>query len=170
MTSNIINQTPYLRTSRQFPEDLSQLCIESNKSYIDIANAVNQRTIGVFTKNRPVVTGESWFLTSQRQQTLRQLYSFGAIAAGTELDIPHGLDLDNVVRFTRIYGVVTTNIPDYRPLPYIDPTNLTTGMTILVGPGVVPPFVGVPSIRIVLGATAAPVTSGIAVLEWLSNV
>lgn len=170
MTSNIINQTPYLRTSRQFPEDLSQLCVESNKSYIDIANAVNQRTIGIFVKNRPIVTGESWFLSSQRQQTLRQLYSFGAIAPGTELDIPTQINPNDIVRFTKIYGVVTTNGTDYRPLPYIDPNSLTTGMAILVGPGFVPPFVGVPCIRIVLGPTALPVTSGIAVLEWLSNV
>lgn len=170
MTSNIINQVPYLRTSRQFPEDLKQLTIEVNKSYIDIATTVNNRIIGIFPKNRPAVTGESWYFSSQRQQTLRQIYSFGAIAPGTELDIPHGLDLDNVVIFTKIYGSVITNNPDYRPLPYIEPITLTTGMTILVGPGTVPPFVGVPCIRIVLGTTALPVTSGIAVLEWLSNV
>lgn len=165
MTSNIVNQVPYLRTSRQFPEDLKQLSIEVNKSYIDTATAVNNRTIGIFPTNRPAITGESWYFSSQRQQTLRQIYPFGAIAAGTELDIPHGLDLDNVVRFTRIYATVTTTTPDYRPIPYIDPAVLTTGMTILVGP-----VAGVSCIRIVLGATAVPVTSGVAVLEWLSNV
>ncbi|HMK58319.1 MAG TPA: hypothetical protein VK462_04650 [Nitrososphaeraceae archaeon] len=159
--NNIINQTPYLRTSQEFPEDLPQLCVQINRSYIETATAVNYRTIGIFPKNRPAVTGESWYLTSQRQQTLRQIYSFGAIAPGTELDIPHGLDINNVVIFTRIYGTVITNGIDYRPLPYVDPTTLTTGMAILVNPSV---------IRIVLGTTAQPVTSGIAVLEWLSNV
>jgi len=159
--NNLINKVPYLRTSRLFPEDLPKLCTEIDKSYIDIALAVNYRTIGIFPKNNPAVTGESWFLTSQRQQTLRQLYSFGAIAPGTELDIPHGLNVNNIVIFTRIYGTVITNGVDYRPLPYIDPTTLTTGMAILVNASV---------IRIVIGTTAQPVTSGIAVLEWLSNV
>ena len=165
MTNNVINQVPFLRTSRQFPEDLRQISIEVNKSYIDIATAVNNRIIGIFPTNRPAVTGESWYFSSQRQQTLRQIYPFGAIASGTELDIPHGLDLDNVVIFTRIYATVITTTPDYRPIPYIDPAVLTTGMTILVGT-----VAGVPSIRIVLGATAVPVDSGVAVLEWLSNV
>ena len=165
MTSNIVNQVPYLRTSRQFPEDLKQLTVESNKSYIDIATAVNNRTIGIFPTNRPAVTGESWYFSSQRQQTLRQIYPFGAIAPGTELDIPTGIEPINIVRFTRIYGTVITNAPDHRPLPYIDPVVLTTGMTILVGT-----VAGILQIRIVLGATALPVTSGVAILEWLSNV
>lgn len=170
MSSNVVNQIPYLRTSRNFPEDISELTVQVNKSYVDIATAVNNRIIGIFPTNRPAITGESWYFTSQRQQTLRQIYPFGAIAPGTELDIPHGIPLTDIVRFTRIYGTVITNAPDYRPLPYIDPGLLTTGMTILVGPGTVVPFVGVPCIRIVLGATAVPVTSGVAVLEWLSNV
>ena len=168
--NNILNKVPYLRTSRQFPQELSQLCIEMSKSYIDTALAVNVRTIGIFPTNNPVVTGESWYFSSKRQQTLRQFYPFKAIAAGTELDIPHGLDLNNVVLFTRIYATVKTTIPDYRPIPFVDPTGGTVTMTILVGPGLVPPNVGVPCIRIVLGATAVPVTSGVAVLEWLSNV
>ena len=170
MSSNVVNQIPYLRTSRSFPEEISELTVQINKTYVDIATAVNFRTIGIFPTNRPAITGESWYLTSRRQQTLRQIYPFGAIAPGTELDIPHGLDLDNVVIFTRISATVITNVPDYRPIPYIDPAVLTTGMTILVGPGTVVPFVGVPCIRIILGATAPAVTSGVAVLEWLSNV
>ncbi len=170
MISHVINQVPYLRTSRQFSEDLKPLTVEVNKSYIDIATAVNNRIIGIFPTNRPAVTGESWYFSSQRQQTLRQIYPFGAIAPGTELDIPHGISLPDVVRFTKIYATVITNVPDYRPIPYIDPAVLTTGMTILVGPGTVAPYIGVPCIRIVLGATAVPVTSGVAILEWLSNV
>jgi hypothetical protein len=165
MTSNVINQVPFLRTSRQFSEDIKSLTLEINKSYIDIATAVNNRIIGIFPTNRPAVTGESWYFSSQRQQTLRQIYSFGAIAPGTELDIPTGISVPDIVIFTKIYGSVITNGPDYRPLPYIDPATLTTGMTILVGQ-----IAGLQQIRIVIGATALPVTSGVAVLEWLSNV
>lgn len=165
MSTNVVNQVPYLRTTREFPEEMKELTVQINKSYVDIANAVNFRIIGIFPKNRPAITGESWYLTSQRNQTLRQIYSFGAIAAGAELDIPTGIPPTDIVRFTKIYANVITTTPDYRPIPYIDPAVLTTGMTILVGQ-----VAGIQQIRIILGATAVPVTSGIAVLEWLSNV
>lgn len=155
------SQVPYLRTSRDF-NVANELPTTLNKMYIDIANTVNTRTIGIFPTNKHVVTGESWFVQSnQRQQTLRQVYSFGAIAAGTELDIPHGIT--SFIQFTKIYGTVITNVPDYRPLPYVDPITLTTGMALLVGT-----VAGVPSIRIILGATAVPVTSGLVILEWMS--
>jgi hypothetical protein len=42
---------------------------------------------------------------------------------------------------------------------------LTTSMTISVGP-----VAGILQIKVVLGSTAPPVTSGVAVLEFLSNV
>jgi hypothetical protein len=32
MSNNIVNQMPYLRTSRNFPVDLQQLVVEVNKS------------------------------------------------------------------------------------------------------------------------------------------
>jgi hypothetical protein len=134
-----------------------------NKTYIDIANAVNNRTISIFPANRSAITGESWFIKNQRQQSFRQIYPFGAISAGSELDIP--IDISNFTMFTRIYGTVITTTPDYRPLPYTDPTTSTTGMALLVGP-----IMGILNIRIVLGATAQPVTSGNVVLEWLSQV
>jgi len=159
MSTNITNQVAFLRTSREFPEDLHQLTVEINKSYLDIANTVNARTIGLFTTNRPAITGESWFITNnQRQQTLRKIYSFGAIAAGATLTIAHGVT--GFTAFTKIYAVVTTTAVDYRPVPYVDPITPTTGMTILVD---------ATNIRIVMGATAQPVTSGLAILEWLSN-
>jgi len=165
MSSNVVNQIPYLRTSRNFPEDISELTVQVNKSYVDIATAVNYRTIGIFPTNRPAITGESWFISSQRQQTLRQIYSFGAIAPGTELDIPTGIPPSDIVIFTKITATVITNIPDYRPIPYVDPAAGTAVMTILVGI-----VAGIQQIRIVIGATHPAVTSGIAVLEWLSNV
>ncbi len=163
--NNNQNQSSYLRTSRQFPNEIKQLGIELDRSYIDIANAVNNRMIGIFPSNAPAVTGETWFLRdSPRQQTFRKIYSFGPIAPGTELDIPIDITTGFVL-FTRIYATVITTVIDYRPIPYVDPSGGTAGMTILVGP-----VAGQLQIRIVLGATAAPVTSGIAVLEYLSNI
>jgi hypothetical protein len=163
MSSNNSITAPYLRTTRNFPADLEKLSDEIDKAYLDTATAVNNRTIGIFPTRRPIVTGESWFIdNNNKQQTIRQIYRFGAIVPGTELDIPHGIK--NFTEFTKIYGTVVTSAIDYRPLPYVDPITLSTGMAILIGT-----IGGVGVIRIVLGGTAVPVTRGLAVLEWLSE-
>lgn len=168
MTSNNILTSPFLRTTRNFPDDPNKLSDELDKAYIDTAAAVNNRTVGLYPSVRPIVTGDSYYIfKDQKQQSLRKVYPFGAIAPGAELDIPVGIT--HFDQFVKIYGTVVCSDGTYRPLPYAEPITLTTGMTILVGPGLVPPFVGILCIRIVLGATAAPVVKGIAILEWISQ-
>lgn len=163
MNENQLNRAPFLRTSRNFPIDTKKLEIELNSSYIDLAGAINARTIGIFPTNRPIATGESWYLTSSKQNTLRMIYNFGAIAAGAELDIP--LNYTDFTLLTKITATVKTNVPDYRPIPFVDPVTATNGMEILVGT-----VAGILQIRIILGATAPAVVSGIAVIEFLSVV
>lgn len=170
MNQNIVNTTPYLRTTREYPFDnQNDLISEINKSYLDTAGAVNARTIGIFPTNRPAITGEAWFLTSQKQEVFRQVYAFGArTAVMGELNIP--VNISNLTQFTRIYGtVVTTNgtggLPDYRPIPYVDPGSLATSMTVLVGT-----VGGILQIRFVMGALAPPISSGTIVLEWMSQI
>lgn len=168
MSSNIVNQVAFLRTSRDFPKDSERLTVELQKSYIDSATAINSRVIGLFPTTRPAITGEEWFISGgQKQQTLRQVYMFGAINPGTELDIPTGIN--SFTTFTRIYGVVVTSTPDWRPIPYVDPSNLNVGIALLVGPIVI---AGVPTqcIRIAVGVGSPAIASGQVVLEWLSNV
>jgi hypothetical protein len=158
--------SPYLRNQRQFPnDDLRELANQTDHAYIDIAQKVNLRTIGLFADNFPMVTGETWYLNGQslRQQTLRQVYPFGTIAPGTELDIPTGIT--NLGQFSRIYGTCITNVPDYRPLPYSDQGTVTTNISILVAT-----VAGQLQIRILPGATSPTITSGIIILEWLSQV
>lgn len=158
--NNVVNAVPYIKTSRDFPEDIKQLTIQLGKSYIDIANAVNYRIIGIFPTNKPAITGESWFLlNNQRQQTLRQVYNFGAIPFGTTITINHGIS--NLTQFTRIYGTCITDLPDFRPIPYasvapngnIDLRVTSTQIIIVNGSGA-----GTPNI-----------VSGIIILEWLSQ-
>jgi hypothetical protein len=169
MSSNVVNQQPYLRTSRNFPTEIDQLCVEVNRSYVDIATKMNDRTISIFPTNQSAINGEQWFFNNQKMQGLRQVYQFGAISPGTELDIPTNITT-GILMYTRIYGtVITTNgtggKPDNRPLPYVDPSNVTVSMAVLVGL-----VSGAQQIRVVLGAAAPPVSSGIVVLEWISNV
>ncbi len=158
--------TPYLRNQRQFPnDDLRDLSNQMDHAYIDIAQKVNMRTIGLFASGFQIVTGERWYLQgqSQVQQTIRQVYPFGAVAAGTELDIPTGIT--NLVQFSRIYGTCITDVPDYRPLPYADQGAATNNINILVGT-----VAGIQQIRILPGATGANIVSGIIILEWISQV
>ena len=155
---NPINGAPYLRTSRQFPEDAPRLSIELDKSYLEIANAVNTRTIGLFALKRNSITGESWYVSSmdQKQQTLRQVYTFSS--AG---NINHGINFKLIQGFTRIYGTFTNGSIWY-PLPYVDVIAANNQVNVIVNNT---------NIVITRGGGAPPViTSGFVVLEWLSNI
>lgn len=159
MSSNIANQVAYLRTSREFPEELHQLSVEINKSYVDIANAVNVRTIGLFPVNRAAQTGNSFYFTSTRQQTLRQVYSFGAIAAGATLNITY--KISGFSRLIMLYGAVVTDAPDERPIPFASVTANANIETILDTAN--------SQIVITVGAASPNVVSGFIVFEWLSD-
>lgn len=162
MTSNVVNQVAYLRTSREFPEETHQLTVELTKSYIDIANTVNARIIGIFPANRPAVTGESWFIDNQRQQGRRQIYSFTTTA-----DIPIGFKISQIFAFCRTFGEYTDGINWYGLIP---------GTSIAI-PGQISFFIfqDVTStttdlIRFVVGAGAPALIRGIIDIEWLSQV
>lgn len=155
MSANVVNQVAFLRTSREFPEELDQLCVEVNKSYIDTANAVNNRTISIFPTNRPAINGESWFLTSRKQQGVRQVYSI--TGTGT---YPHGITDFSVVQFVRIFGTFTDGTFWY-PLPWVSVLSSTNNINIYLD-----------STNIVItggGGGAQPtITSGTVVLEWIN--
>ncbi len=157
MSGNVFNQTPFLITSRSFPETLQDLSIESDKSYIDIANAVNMRTIGIFTSNKPSPSGEQWFYAkAKKQQGFRQIYYFTTTA-----NIPHGINVGFISRFTRCYGEWTDGINWY---------GLINGSSVII-PGQISFYVTPTDIVFNVGAGIPfPLTSGIVVLEWISEV
>lgn len=150
-------QAPYLREQRQFPdEDLKALSVQVDTAYIDIAQKVNLRTIGIFTLNNPTITGESWFFmgSNQRQQTLRQVYTF--TAAG---NIPHNINWSSVSQFTKCTGSYTDGANWYGAL-YASSVAIAGQVTFYVTPMNI----------VVLVDGGAPVpTTGIIILEWLSN-
>ena len=159
MSSNVVNQVSYLRTSRNFPKEVNQLSVELDRSYIDIANSVNQRTIGIFPTNVSAITGNSYFFTTSRQQSLRQVYPFGAIAPGGSLSIPY--TVSGFSQFVQIYGTCLTAQPDARPIPYVS-SSTTAYIDLRVD------TVGL-NIIILNGPTAPAINSGMIVLEWVSN-
>lgn len=156
MSANIANQVPYLRTSREFPEEISQLTVEVNKSYVETANAVNLRTIGLFPTNRFAITGESWFLSgNKKQQTLRQVYTFTATTA-----ISHGISVTSTTQFTRCFGTYTNGTNSF---------GLIWGTSGAI-PNQISFYVTSTQIVFVVDAGAPALTSGRIVLEWLSSV
>src|ERR1700733_10512667 len=137
--TNVVNGGAYLRTSREFPEEVKALAFQVSKSYIETATSVNDRIVGIFPTSRPAINGESWFLNAnQRQQGLRQVYMF--TSTGT---IAHGINLNNISQFTRPSGTFTDGTNYYGCIYasnvaiagqvtfYIDPTNIN----ILAGAG-----------------------------------
>lgn len=152
---------PYLRGQRNFPNDaLKTLSVEIDRAYIDIADKVNLRTIGIFPVNNSVVTGERWYLegSAQAQQTLRQVYTFTGPSPISP--IPHGLNLSLLTAIVKIYGTFTDGTFWY-PLPYVDVVNANNQINVIVETA---------NIVITTGAGTPPaITTGYVVLEWLAD-
>jgi hypothetical protein len=161
---NIANQVAFLRTTREFPEELHQLTVEVNKTYVDIANAVNNRTISIFPTGRSVLDGESWFLNSSlRQQGLRQVYTFTGTTA-----INIGFKFSSIAQFSpKCYGTFTDGTNWY---------GLIYGSNVAVA-GQISFFIAfngsstlTDQIVFAVGAGAPAITKGTIILEWLSKV
>lgn len=170
MTSQIVNQVAFLRTSRSFPDAEKDLKGELSKTYLDVANAVNDRTIGLYPTLGPATTGNSYFLNSNaRQQSLRRVYSFT-----TTVDIEIGFKLTTISQFVQFFGIYTDVIVTTPPT---SPTNwygLIPATSVAIA-GQISFYVTVNGasttsdvIRIVVGAGAPALTYGTIVLEWLA--
>lgn len=160
MSSNIVNQTPYLRTSRNFPDDNPQaLSVEVNRTYVDISEKMNDRSIGIYPTNTMAITGDKWFLSggNSKQQTLRQVYTFTATG-----NIPHNLTWSAVSQISpNSYGSFTDGTKWYGVI-YGNSGTPTAGQVMF--------DVSSTNIEIAAGAGAPSITSGTIVLEWLSQV
>lgn len=155
MSSNVVNQSPYLRTTREFPEEVKHLAFQVNKSYLDIATAVNYRTIGIFPTNRPAITGEQYFIRqNQQQQTFRQVYRFTTTAS-----INHGINIIDPAQFTSCFGSYTDDINSF---------GLIFGTDVAVA-GLITFYITATQIVFLVGAGAPALTMGTIVLHWLSQ-
>lgn len=149
------NQVAFLRSQRQFPVDASQLSIELNKSYIDTANAVNNRTISIFPIARPANNGESWFITqNQKQQGYRQVFTFTTLT-----NIMHLIQVFDPAQFVRCFGTYTDGTNSY---------GLIYGSNVAIA-GQVSFYMDRQNIYFLSGAGAPTVTSGVIILEWLAR-
>lgn len=155
MSSNVVNQVAYLRTSREFPEELKQLTVEVNKAYLDTSAAVNARTIGIYPVNRPAITGNAFFLVNnQKQQSLRQAFTFTSTAS-----ITHGIKVPNLNQFINCFGTYTDGVNSF---------GLVFGTSSATA-GLITFYMTATQIVFVLGAGAPALTKGTIILEWLSQ-
>jgi hypothetical protein len=154
MTS-VVNQTPFIQTSRRFPLEIKELAFQVNVAYVDIANAVNARTIGLFPTTRPAINGEEWYLSNNNKQgASRQAYPFTTTAS-----ITHNIPASDIERFSRMYGAFTDGTNWY---------GLIAATTTAIA-GQITFYVTPTQIIFVTGAGAPAVTKGTVVLEWLSQ-
>jgi hypothetical protein len=162
MSTNVVNQVAYIRTSREYPEDLHQFTVEVNKTYVDIANAVNTSIGAIFPTNRPAITREGWFLTGNlKQQGFRQVYNL-TTTAGVFNTINHGILVTNPAMFTpKCYGSYTDGTNSYG---LIFASN--SGTTI---PGQISFYITANQVIFLADAAAPTPTVGLLLLEWISN-
>lgn len=158
MSANVVNQTAYLRVAKEFPEDIHQLSFEINRTYVDVANAVNNRTIGIYPTNRPAITGNSFFLTTTRKQTFRQIYPVTAadIAAGF---INHNITNVFPGQFINCFGSYTDGINTFGL--FFASSVAIAGQTTF--------YVSSTQIILLVGGGAPVLTSGLIVLEWITT-
>lgn len=160
MSSNVINQQAFLRSSREFTDDIHQLTVDVNKAYVETANAVNVRTISLFPVNRPAQTGEGWFLQkNQKQSGFRQVYTFTSTAS-----ITHGINVKNISQFIRCWGTFTDTTNKSSQNWY----GLIFGSNVAIA-GQITFYVTQTQIVFLSGAGVPTLAAGTIVLEWISE-
>ena len=154
------SQSAFLPVTTVWSEDESQRLITMTSRDTDIANYLNVREIALYPKVE-ILSGQQWFDPNNVQRSrfgYRKIFSFGVIAPGATLTVAHGIT--GIVEFTLIYATCKTDVVDFRPIPFVDPGLITTGIGIRVD---------ATNYYIVNGATAPQITSGTVVLEYLKN-
>ncbi|MCE5319402.1 MAG: hypothetical protein LLG04_18810 [Parachlamydia sp.] len=154
----INSKTAYLSTAETLPKDQGQLLVKLTSLFTDIANAVNVRQISIYQQNLPVLTGQQFSVPGSNQQKktpYRQVYYFGAIAAGATLNIAH--NITGLVELTNAYGTCVT-VNDWRTIPSTSTVALNQQISLRVTAA---------NIEIINGAACPNITSGKVVLEYL---
>jgi len=162
---NNLLRSPYLREQRQFPwEDVKSLSNQMDQAYIDIANKVNLRTIGVYAVNNQVITGNKYYIqgSTQAQQSLRQIFVFTSTAT-----ITTNIDLTQVYQFNQGYGSYTDGTNWYGLIFGTNGGSINAQISFYIQPVTI---AGRPNSQIVfiVNVNAPPLTYGSITLDWLA--
>ncbi len=154
-----IKSSPLLSGTRYFPEDSLLLQREIINAYVDIANAVNAREIGIYSLQQEV-TGQKFFIqrNSASSDVGRKCFQIPSILNGTTT-IPHGIDIQGITVFTHIYGTATNPSTSFLPIPYVNVGTPANGIQLSVN-----------ATNIVLTTTSADYTaySAVIILEFVN--
>lgn len=147
---------PYLPKQRNFNiDDPKELQVTLDKMYIEVASRMNDRTIGTYAPDKPVVTGDKYYTKGQPIQSQRQLYQFTSTA-----NIPHNIpNYSQIQYFVKGYGDYTDNTNWY---------GLVWGSTVAIA-GQISFYVTNTNIIFVTGGGAPTVKTGVVVLEWTTS-
>lgn len=160
-----VSQSLLLVTSKKFPvhksEDLEPAL---SKAWVDTAQAVNARTIGIFNTNS-ITIGDKYYNNSnplQLRQAYRKVFSFSTISAGSTLTIAHAIS--GITEIVHLYGNCITDASviltaKYEPLPFVS-TTLNEQVSIYMNDTL---------ITIVNGSGNNNILSGTIIVEYLLN-
>lgn len=160
-SSSITNTVPYLQTTRKFPVEADGIQRELTKWAVDVANNMNNREIA-FYDLMPTITGQKWFSVNfgdpniqnpaVKRQTFRKVFPFD------DASLTFNHNIEGATFFTSIYGAATDGT-FFFPLPYVNPTAANQiGL-----------LVSATQVTVVKGGGAPAITSGVVVLEWLTQ-
>jgi hypothetical protein len=149
----------FISTFQEFPvQNLDEMRRVLTKMYTDLAQAANIKENALYEQSE-LMTGQQFYTLADNQKkrfTFRKCFETGAIATGATATIAHGIS--PLVFPTNIYGVVTTDAPDWRPLPF--PSAVGNDITIRVT---------ATDIIIQNNGAGPNILSGIAILEYIKN-
>lgn len=149
------NQTPFLPNQLDFPtDDARQLAIVLDKAYIDIANRINDRTIGVYATVTPFIVGDAYYLSGGVQgRKISQRKVF--VITSTAAPIPLGFTYSQLVN---LYGDWTDGSGAWYGFIAGTPNAL---------PGQIVISTTATDLVFTVDAGAPALTSGLVVVEWI---
>ena len=160
----INSESPYLPETTVLPIDIESLIPFLTTNYISTALRLNFKENALYFLDEQI-TGRQYFVSGDPQDTregYRKVFEIGAIAAGATLTFAHGITGFSTLNFVDSYGEVITDAATFnkRHIPYTDAALITNQIQMDKDDT---------NIRIVNGATAPNILSGIVVVEYLKN-
>lgn len=150
----------YVNTYTNYQLDEEELKLLLTRRDTQLSTALNYKENGIFERTE-YQNGQQYFgnaaTPDQKRFVYRKVIVFGAIAAGANLAIAHGIS--TVSSFTHIYGTCVTAGPTYRAIPYASVT-ANANIEVLVDPT---------NVTIFNGAASPNITSAMIVLEYLKQ-
>lgn len=149
--------SPLLPSIRYLPEDPKLLHRELINNFVEVASAVNSRTIGTYDTER-VFSGNKLFplTVNQFRDIYRLVVEVGAINAGATVNTAH--NIPNISAMVKLYGVGVDATPNYYPLPFSDPGALNQQILLSANNT---------NVTITNGAGNPNLTSAIVVIEYV---